>query len=82
MKRMKKALLLPLRSMAYNWKRLRLFYWADIRLYELRTVCVMPRCYYCWLYQASMSLIKAGKLVGLANRMIHTIPYHVRHEVA
>lgn len=82
MKRMKKALLLPIRSMAYSRKYLRLFYWADIRLYEMRTVCVMPRWYYCWLYNASMSLINAGRLKRLANRMIHTIPYHLRHEMA
>ena len=68
--------------MAYRLKCLRLFYWSDIRLYELRTVCVMPRCYYCWLYHASMSLINAGKVRRLANRVIHTIPYHVRYEIA
>jgi hypothetical protein len=82
MKRIKKALLLPVRNMAYSRKHLRLFYWADVRLYELRTVCVMPRWYYCWLYHASMNLIKTGKLMRLADRMIHTIPYQVRHEMA
>ena len=82
MKRIKKALLLPVRSMAYSRNRLRLFYWADIRLYELRTVYVMPRWYYFWLYQVSMSFIKAGKLMQLANLMIHTIPFQVRHEMA
>jgi hypothetical protein len=82
MKRIKKALLLPLRNMAYSRKHLRLFYWADMRLYELRMVYIMPRWYYCWIYHTSMSLINAGKLMRLANHMIHTIPYHVRHEMA
>jgi hypothetical protein len=42
----------------------------------------MPRCYYFWLYHASMRMIKAGKMKRLASHMIHTIPYHVRYEIA
>jgi len=82
MKRMKKAVLLPVRNMAYHWNRLRLYYWADRKLYELRAVCVMPSWYYHWLYHACVWLVAFRKFQRLADRAIHTIPYHVRFEVA
>jgi hypothetical protein len=82
MKCIKKAVLLPVRSMAYRWKRQRLYYWADRKLYELRAVCVMPLWYYRWLYHACVWLVEFRKFRRLADRTIHTIPYHVRFEVA
>ena len=82
MKRLKKAILLPVRKMAYSWSRLRLYYWADEELYDLRTVYVMPDFYYRGLYHACMWLAEFKKLRRLADRAIHTIPYHVRFNVA
>ncbi len=82
MKRMKKAVLLPVRSMAYQWKRMKLCYWSEKKLYELRAVCVMPRWYYRWLYHACIRLVAFRQCRRLADRAIHTIPYHVRFEVA
>ena len=82
MKRLKKAILLPVRSMAYRWNRLRLYYWVDEELYELRTVNVMPDFYYRWLYRVSMKLVDSNRLRRLADRAIHTIPYHVRFNVS
>lgn len=82
MKRLKKAILLPVRLLAYRWNRLHLYYWADVRLYELRAVNVMPSIYYRWLYQLSMSLIRNPKFKRLADRAIHTIPYSVRFNMA
>lgn len=82
MKRMKKAVLLPVRSMAYQLKRMKLYYWSEKKLYELRVVCVMPRCYYRWLYHICIRLVAFKKCRRLADRTIHTIPYHVRFEVA
>ncbi len=82
MKRLKKAMLLPVRDFAIRWNRLRLYYWADAKLFELSTVNVMPSFYYRLLYQLSMSLIKFKKLRRLADRAIHTIPYNVRFNVA
>jgi len=82
MKRLKKAILLPVRNMAYRWNRLRTYYWADEKLNELRTVHVMPNLYYRWLYQGCMWLAETGKFRRLADRAIHTIPYHIRFYVA
>ena len=82
MKRLKKAILLPVRYLAYRCNRLQTYYWADSKLYELRTVNVMPIIYYHWLFRVSMKLIKSAKTRPLADWAIHTIPYHVRFNVA
>ena len=82
MKSLKKAILLPLRNVAYRWNRLGLYYWAEAKLYELRTVDVMPDFYYRWLYHVCMRLVESNILRRLADRVIHTIPYHVRFKVA
>jgi hypothetical protein len=82
MKRLKKAILLPVRHMAYRFNRLHLYYWAEAALFELRTVNVMPSIYYRWLYKVSMSMISSKKFQRLADRAIHTIPYSVRFNVA
>ena len=82
MKRLKKAILLPLRNLAYRWNRLRMYYWADAKLFELRAVNIMPTFYYRWLYRWSMSLMETRRFRRLAERAIHTIPYNVRFNVA
>lgn len=82
MKRLTKAILLPVRSMARRWNRPRLYYWSESRLFELRDVNVMPQLYYRWLYQLSMSLLGIRKLQRLADRLIHTIPYDIRFYVS
>jgi hypothetical protein len=82
MKRMKKALLLPIRSVAYRWGGLRLYYWADLKLSELRSVYVMPVWYFRWLYQACMWLVMFNNFRRLADWAIHTIPYPIRFEIA
>lgn len=82
MKRLKKAILLPVRNLAYRWSRLRTYYWADAELYKLRTVNVMPAIYYRYLYQLSMRLVESNRFRCLADKAIHTIPYHIRFEVA
>jgi hypothetical protein len=82
MKRLKKAILLPVRSMASRWNRPRLYYWSETRLFELRTVRVMPQFYYRGLYQLSMSLLGIRRFRPLADRLIHTIPYDIRFHMA
>ncbi len=82
MKRFRKATLLLIRHMAYRWNRLLLYYWADLNLYELRAVYVMPEFYYRWLFRFCMWLIEFSNFRRLAGRIIHTIPYHVRFRVA
>lgn len=82
MKRLKKAMLLTLRHTAYRWHRLRTYYWADNKLHELGSVYVLPKFYYRWLYHTCMLLAKTKCFRGLADRAMHTIPYHVRFHVA
>lgn len=82
MKRLKKTIYLSVRSMALRWHRPRAYYWAEAGLYELRGVNVMPVCYYRWLYRVSMRLIESGKWLRLADRAMHTIPYHLRFHMA
>ena len=82
MQRMKKALFLQVWRLAWHWKNMRLYYWADRNLYELRSVYVMPCWYYHWLYRSCMRLAASGKCLRMADRAIHTIPYPMRFEMA
>ena len=82
MKRVKKAILLPVRRFAYRRNLLRLYYWAEKELFEIRNVHVMPTFYYRWLYQFSMRIVHVDRFRRLADRMIHTIPYNIRFNVA
>lgn len=80
--RMKKAALLAIRKMAEHAGLLNLYYWSDVTLLQFRGVYVMPNFYYRCLYNACMRLVEHRKLRKLATMAIHTIPYHVRFEVA
>ena len=80
MKRLNKALLLMTRQLAGKMKMPRLYYWSEMRLYELGAVQIMPACYYGWLYRTSMRLVEFRKLRRVANWTIHRIPYHIRFE--
>jgi hypothetical protein len=82
MKRMKKAMLLPVRRISHRWKWTRPYYWAEKNLYELRAVCVMPSWYYRWLYNTCLWLVTFNNCRRLADRAMHTIPYQVRFEMA
>jgi hypothetical protein len=81
-KRIQKALLLTLRRVACRSNCLPLYYWSDLKLYGLRTVCVMPGWYYRWLYHTCMRLADFNRFSRLADRAIHTIPLSVRFAVA
>ena len=82
MKRLKKAMLLPIRSLAHKLNYNRIFYWADGKLYELRKVYVMPQLYYRLLFKISMRLAGIKFMRQFANRAIHTIPYNIRFALA
>ena len=82
MERMKKSILILLRYIAFRFNRLGPYYWADRKLYELREVVVMPEFYYCMLFRVSMRLVQVHGFARLADKAIHTIPYHVRFYVA
>lgn len=82
MKRLKKAFLLLLRAFMRSHKWWRLYYWTDLKIFELSGIYIMPRCYYHCLYISCMWLVTFNKFQNLANRIIHTIPYCIRFEEA
>jgi hypothetical protein len=81
-KRLSKAILMPVRRLAYRCKFTKLYYWSEIKLDSLRAVYVMPFWYYRRLYHACMWLVAIRPFQRLADRAIHTIPYPVRFAVA
>ena len=82
MKRLKKAMLLPLRATAYRLNLTKTYYWAENELYALSKVNVMPELYYRYLFRFSMRLVGIRKLRHLADWAIHTIPYNIRFNLA
>jgi hypothetical protein len=82
MRRLKKAFLLIVRTITYRKNMARLYYWAEAEMVELNSVHLMPRFYYRWLFQACMRLVNVRHCHRLAERAIHSIPYHIRFEMA
>ena len=82
MKRLKKAILMPLRNFAYRRNRLKLYYWAEQELFGIRNVNLMPKFYYRWLFKISMRIVHIDRFRRFADKAIHTIPYDVRFDVA
>lgn len=82
MNRLKKVVLLPVNRISYRMRLIRLYYWSERRLYLLRAVYVLPIFYYRWLYQLCLLMVESKKGIHMANRVIHTIPYHIRFELA
>ena len=74
--------MVPIRNIAYRRNLLKLYYWADHKLYGMRNVNVMPIFYYRLLFKISMRMVHVQKFRRLAEKVIHTIPYHVRFNVA
>ena len=82
MNRLKKIALLPVGKISYRMRCTRLYYWSEEELYPLRAVVIMPRFYYRWLYQLCVCMVEFRNFRRLADKAIHTIPYHIRFEVA
>jgi hypothetical protein len=82
MNRLKKAALLQIRTVSYRMRLLRLYYWAEKELYPLRAVNVMPRFYYRLLYRLCFWMVDFRNFRRLADLVIHTIPYHIRFDIA
>jgi len=82
MKRIKKLTLLTIRAAAYRSNRIRAYYWAERHLHALQTVTIMPDLYYRWLFRVSMRLVRFDMFRRIADQAIHTIPYHVRFNLA
>jgi hypothetical protein len=82
MKRLRKTIMLPIREFAYRWNRIKLYYWAEQELYEMRNVQVMPTFYYRWLFNFSMRIVHVGRFRRFADKIIHSIPYHIRFNLA
>ena len=82
MKRINKIILLQIRWLALRYNQLKLYYWADRKIFELRTVFVMPEFYYRLLFWLSMRLVQVNGFKLFADKAIHTIPYHARFKMA
>lgn len=82
MKRINKIILLQIRWLSLHYNQLKLYYWAEQKIYELRTVFIMPELYYRYLFWLSMRLVQVNGFKLFADKMIHTIPYHVRFKMA
>lgn len=82
MKRLKKIILLQIRYLSLHYNRLKLYYWADQKIHELRVVYLMPEFYYRYLFRVSMRLVQVNGFQLIADKVIHTIPYHVRFKMA
>ena len=78
MNRIKKLVLLPVKRISYRMRFIRLYYWSEKALYPLRTVVVLPKFYYQWLYRLCIWMVEFRSLRRLAYRAIHTIPFHIR----
>lgn len=82
MERLKKAALMSLRYIAFRTDHTRLYTWAEIRLFDLRSINLMPNGFYCLLYRFCMILVEERKFLKLADWLIHRIPYNVRCTIA
>ena len=82
MNRLKKAALLAVKGISYHVRIMRLYYWSEEELYPLRAVVIMPNVYYRWLYRVCVWMLDFRKFRRLADMAIHTIPYHIRFEMA
>lgn len=82
MNRLKKVALLPVKRIPYRMKLIKLYYWSENTLYPLRAIYVLPKFSYRWLYRLCIKMVEFRKFQRLANIAIHTIPYHIRFELA
>ena len=82
MKRLLKATLLVMRSMALHIRYTKLYYWTEKRLFELKSINPMPDRVYCFIYRMCMTLLEEKRFIGLANWLMHRIPFNVRCHLA
>jgi hypothetical protein len=82
MKRIRKLALLQIRSLSLRYNRPKLYSWAELKLIDLRAVTVLPEFYYCFLFRLCMLFVNIDHFQMVADRAIHTIPYHVRFNIA
>jgi len=78
MNRLRKSILLPARYFSYRFRWLKVYYWADKKLFALGNTLVLPVWYYVWLFHFSMKLLGYKALHKIADKAIHTIPYNIR----
>ena len=82
MKRIKKLVLLQIRSLSLRCNQTKLYYWAELKLFELWAVAVLPEFYYRFLFSLSMRLVRLNHFRTIAYKAMHTIPYHIRFNIA
>ena len=84
MKRLKRAFFLMVQSVSFRFRWLKIYYWAEKKIYSLGNITVMPRWYYSAMFHFYMSLLKihCKTIHKMADKGIHTIPYHIRFDVS
>ena len=81
MKRIKKLVLLQVRSLSLRCNHMKLYYWTEIKLFKLRSITILPEFYYRFLFGMSMRLVRVNHFQTFANKAIHTIPLHIRFNI-
>jgi hypothetical protein len=82
MRRLRKAILLPVRAVAQHLNLTRLYYWSEHELSQMVHVHVFPGWYYFCLYHCCLWVVRYKACRRAADWAIHTIPYHVRFKIA
>lgn len=78
MKRLMKAIALGVRYIASRLRYARIYYWAERRLFDLRSVRILPDRFYCLMFRVCMRWVNERRFLGFADWMIHRIPFDVR----
>ena len=78
MKRFRKAILILIRELAYRIKHKKFYYWAELRVFDLRSTNVFSDELYCKLYRLSTSMVEKRKCLKTANWLQHRIPFNIR----
>ena len=76
--KIKKAIILPIREIAYRFGFMHIFYWADKNIFELGNIFIMPAWWYIGLFHVCMWALKFRYAHHAADVVIHHIPFSLR----
>ena len=82
MRKLKKAILLMVRTTTHHLNLPRPYYWSEYELSLLVNVYLLPGWYYHGLYHICLWIVRYKAFRRMAGWAIHTIPYHVRFKIA
>ena len=76
--KIKKTIILPVRAIAYKFKFMHIFYWADKKIFDLGNIFIMPAWWYIGLFKLCMWLLRFKSAHHTADVCIHHVPMHIR----